>query len=269
MRFFILTLFFLHSVPGSFAQQVADWDAYVMYVNLKPVSIVVDLGLKAKVPVRDHPIVVIIRTKLRQPDPNGQPGKEERATLDQMENRLDSSLTASSGSIYAGRFTQRGLREFYFYTMDSVGFLQGVQTAMSQFPEYQFLCQAKADPPWEHYLQVLYPPDKEYEGILSRRQVDQLAASGDGLRSPRRIDHQLAFATRSGREAFLREASSRGFQTDSQEDGPESENMKFIVNIYKVDIPDYAFVDRVVLPLWEAARAQKGQYRGWETKVAR
>ena len=269
MRIFIGCLFTLLSVPPCFAQHTPDWDNYVMYVNQKPVSIVVDLGLKAQVPLRDHPYVVIVRTKLLKAEANGQPGKEERATLDRMENRLDSALEASSGAIYAGRFTQRGLREFYFYTIDSVGFLKGVESAMSQFPEYQFLCQAKADLQWEHYLQVLYPPEKEYEGILSRRQVDELANRGDRLRSPRRIDHHLAFATRSGRDAFLRDANTRGFQSAGLEDGPESENMRFFLHIYRNDTPGYIFVDQVVLPLWEAARAQKGQYRGWETVVAR
>jgi hypothetical protein len=66
---YIYTIFFLISSFLSNAQKnISDWDAYLMEVNNKPVSIIVDLGLAAVAPQKERPYVVIVRTKILQPE---------------------------------------------------------------------------------------------------------------------------------------------------------------------------------------------------------
>ena len=270
MRFFLLFgLWAVFFIPARSQSYQSNWENYVMEVNRKPVSVVVDLGLKSLAPIRDRPYVVIVRTKLLSPEPSGQPGQEEMERLDAMEDQLVSQLSRHSGAFYAGRFTQRGLREFYFYALDSVGYLTGVQTAMSGFPEYQFLCQAKEDRSWQNYLQVLYPSEKDMEAILHRRQIDLLAQKGDGLNKSRRIDHFFYFPSRSKREEFMRNLSAENFQLASMEDGDEGESMRYSLQLFRNDIPDYRQVNGLFMPLWERARKFQGRYAGWETYVVK
>jgi uncharacterized protein (TIGR01619 family) len=268
MRIFLfltpLMLFFSLSDAQSYQ---GNWESYVMEVNRKPVSVVVDLGLRPAVPMKDHPYVVILRTKILSPEANGQPGASERERLDAMEDQLVTQLNRYCGAIYAGRFTQRGLREFYFYALDTVGYLMGVQTAMAGFTEYQFLCQAKEDRAWENYLQVLYPSEKDLEMIMQRRQVDLLVRKGDALLRSRRIDHYFYFPTKSRREDFLRSISGDKFQIGDMNDETGNTELPYALHLFRDDIPSYRNIRQLFMPLWENARKYGGRYDGWETFV--
>jgi uncharacterized protein (TIGR01619 family) len=269
MRIFLfLTPMMLFFSPSHAQPPQGNWESYVMEVNKKPVSVVVDLGLRSAAPMKDRPYVVILRTKILTPETNGQPGPGERERLDAMEDQLVNQLSRYSGAIYVGRFTQRGLREFYFYTLDTVGYLKGVQTAMSGFTEYQFLCQAKEDKAWENYLQVLYPSEKDLEMITQRRQVDLLARKGDALVKMRRIDHYFFFPTKSRREDFLRSISGDKFQLGGMEDASsDTRDLPYALHLFRDDVPSYRNIRQLFMPLWENARKFGGRYDGWETFV--
>jgi hypothetical protein len=268
MRIFLLIASFLILfAPVTGQSYQSNWDNYVMQVNQKPVSVVVDLGLKQVAPMKERPFVVIVRTKIISPESNGQPGKKERARLDEMEESLEKQLARYCGALYAGRFTQRGIREFYFYVLDSIDYLKAVRTAMAGYTEYQYLCQSREDRNWENYQQVLYPAERDLEGILNRRQIDQLVSKGDLLRSPRRIDHHFVFPSKTKREEFIRSMTREKFLLASIEDGQEGGDMPFALHMYRDDIPDYSSIGLLFLPLWDNARKLQGRYTGWETFV--
>jgi hypothetical protein len=269
MRIFLLLtlLCSLHPVHALFAQE--DWDNYVMEVNRKPVSVVVDLGLKKNAPMADRPNVVIVRVQLAAPEPSGQPGKAELDKLELMENSLESTLRRQLGAIYAGRFTQRGIRELYYYVLDTVGFREQVNMVMAGFRDYPYLCQAREDRSWTNYLQVLYPSDKDLEIIMNRRLLDELSAKGDGLTSPRRIDHFFLFPTPAKREEFLRARLRDGYLLAEMDELPEGDALRYSLHIHRDDTPSYAVIASLFLPLWEEARKSQGRYTGWETFVVR
>jgi uncharacterized protein (TIGR01619 family) len=266
--FLILTLLScLHPVSSLFAQE--DWDNYIMEVNRKPVSVVVDLGLKKNAPMADRPNVVIVRVQLAAPESNGQPGKAELGKLELMENGLENTLRQQMGAIYAGRFTQRGIRELYFYVQDTLGFREQVGTVMAGFRDYPYLCQAREDRSWTNYLQVLYPSDKDLEIIMNRRLVDELSAKGDGLTTPRRIDHFFRFPSQAKREEFLRARLQDGYLLENMDVLPEGDALRYTLRIHRDDTPSYAVITSLFLPLWEAAKKSQGRYTGWETFVVR
>jgi hypothetical protein len=261
---FLLISFCFHN---SIAAQ-SDWESYVMQVNQKPVSVVVDLALKARADTRKtRPFVVIFRTKLLSPDASGQPAAEERPRLDEMENKLEAELLKSNGAVYAGRFTQRGLRELYFYTLDTIQFRTTLERALAGYPEYKWLCQAKLDAEWSHYGEVLYPSERELELILNRRQIEELVEKGDPLTAIRRIDHYFYFKTRTGRDEFIRSIGEEGFQIASMNEDGKDENRPFTLQIYRDDKPGYPFIQSILIPLWERARKYQGRYDGWKTEV--
>jgi uncharacterized protein (TIGR01619 family) len=265
MRYIYFAIFFIITIPSSAQKSTADWDAYLMEVNKKPVSIIVDLGLASSAPQKTRPFVVIIRTKLLDPDANGMPGKIESKRLEQMENLLEEQMNSKTGAVYAGRYTQRGLREFYFYTLDTADYFFAIKTALAGFTDYQWLCQAKEDKSWTNYFTVLYPPPLEFEKIQNRRLVDLLRDKGDGLKEVRRIDHFAYFKTKSKREDFLRSSGMESFIIAEIPDTSENTAWPYKVHFYKDDVPDYTFIERVLIPLWERAKQFQGHYDGWET----
>jgi hypothetical protein len=269
MRLFLTIAFLICFSPFSLLLAQEDWDNYIMEVNRKPVSVVVDLGLKKNAPMADRPHVVIVRVQLAAPESNGQPGKAELGKLELMENGLESTLRRQMGAIYAGRFTQRGIRELYFYVLDTVGFRGTVGTVMGGFRDYPYLCQAREDRSWTNYLQVLYPSDKDLEIIMNRRLLDELSAKGDGLRTPRKIDHFFLFPTQATREEFLRARLRDGYQLGGMDELPEGNALRYTLRINRDDTPSYGVIPTLFLPLWEEARKSQGRYTGWETYVVR
>ena len=269
MRYIYTGFFLISSFLSSAQKNISDWDAYLMEVNNKPVSIIVDLGLATVAPQKERPFVIIIRTKILQPEANGLPGKSESARLDEMENKLVEQLGSKTGSVYTGRYTQRGLREFYFYALDTLDYVFAVRSALAGFSEYQWLTQAKEDKKWTNYFTVLYPPPIEMEKIQNRRLVDILKSKGDLLKEPRRIEHFFYFKTKSKREDFLRSPGIESFSIDEIPEATEKTALPYMLHLFKDDVPDYSFIDRVLIPLWERAKQFEGHYDGWETYLVK
>ena len=101
-----------------------------------------DLGLGQVAPIKENPFVVMLRVKLRNPDQRGMPGIEEMNELDRMEGRLVELLARQIGALFAGRFTQRGIREFYFYAPDTLGYQKAINQSLFSLNEGEWLCQA-------------------------------------------------------------------------------------------------------------------------------
>ncbi len=259
-----LLFFAFNSVAQNYQ---SDWDAYVLKVNKKPVSVIVDLGIAQKAPLKERPFAILVRTRINNPDTNGLPREKENPILNQLEDSLVSHLEKKSGAIYTGRFTQRGLREFYFYALDTVDYAANVASALKTFPGYQWLCLAKFDKNWSNYFEVLYPPPREMERIQNRRVVDQLSRNGDALKASRKIDHFLFFKTKISREEFLRALKQNDFRIEDMPDEVENNAWPYKLRLSRDDIPDYSNIDKVTLYLWELAQKYKGKYGGWETYV--
>lgn len=193
------------------------------------------------------------------------PGKAEISRLDKMENLLVEQLSSKCGAVYTGRYTQRGLREFYFYTLDTLEYFLAIKSAMAGFTDYQWLCQAKDDKSWTNYFTVLYPPPVELEKIQNRRLVDLLKQKGDALKEPRRIEHFFYFKSKSKRDEFMRSSGMENFSVAEIPEALETGAFPYMLHLYKDDVPDYNFIENIIIPLWERARQFQGKYDGWET----
>lgn len=264
IRFHLTFLLILAVLRLPAQQHESDWDAYVMEVKGKPVSILVDLGLAEKAPMKDRPFAVVVRTKLRQPGTDGQPILQEMPILDSMEEAIIRRLGRAIGAIYAGRFTQRGLREFCFYALDSVGYADALLTAFRSFPDYEWLGKAVADKEWSNYFDMLYPPPDQLDRMKFRRQSDQLRQEGDPLKVPRPIEHLIRFKTRTSRDQFLRQTPISGLTIAALPEMPEeTETLPFPVRLRDIAIPDYRYIEEKIIPLKLKARAFNGRYVGW------
>jgi uncharacterized protein (TIGR01619 family) len=256
-------------LPGARSQPVPeDWDNYIISVNNHPVSIVVNLALKEKAPLKERPFVIILRTKYNLSDPNGFPAPEISGTLDSIEFDLEARLKSSHGAIYAGRFTQRGLREFYFYALDTVQYLAACASVMDHYRSFPWLSKALADKTWSNYFEVLYPGAAELEKIENRRMIETLKQKGDPLKTARKIDHVLYFKTPSGRQSFLRALELTEVAIDEMPaEKTEWGEYGFRLKISRSDIPDNMTMNKLTIYLTELSSKYSGIYGGWQTYV--
>lgn len=244
----------------------SDWDAYLMQVEGRPVSVVVDLGLRRVAPLADKPYATLIRTRLLRPQANGLPGSVDSARLDSLEERLVEWLEKARGDIYAGRFTQRGIRTFHFFTGDTSGQAAALHAAFASFPEYAWLARSVADSAWSNYLDALYPPPRELELIRDRRLVERLQRQGDPLTRPRSVEHFLRFPSKTSRMEFLRQPGMEAFTVAEMPEADSSrKDLPYLLHLRRDDTPDMRFIDRVVMPLRDKALRMRGRYEGWET----
>ena len=91
-----------------------DWDTYVMDVENKPVSVMVDLAFGVSPEAKERPNAIIIRLKLLSVLKNGMPSDKEVKVLNEMEDSLVEKLSGSLQAKYVGRYTASGVRDFLF-----------------------------------------------------------------------------------------------------------------------------------------------------------
>ena len=266
--FLLICIVFQSSASAQVYPQ--DWDNYIISVNDRPVSIVVNLGLKEKAPISGRPYLVILRTKYSDRDDNGFPGEGSRPELENMENELEEALTRTNGAIYAGRFTQRGIREFYYYALDTLDYMRPCNEVMKKYAGFPWLAKALYDKNWANYFEVLYPPDPELEKIENRRMVKYLEGKGDDQRKARIIEHLMLFKTQGNRKKFLESFTMPGFAvTEMPVEKTESEDFPFRLVMTREDKPDVVRMDAVTLHLLQLCKKNNGRYQGWTTYVVK
>ena len=66
--------------------------------------------------------------------------------------------------------------------------------------------------------------------------------------------------------SFIDAATDLGFQVRSQADEPD-EDGRYVLQVFRIDVPGYAAIDAVTLPLFDLATLRNGAYDGWESVV--
>ncbi|MCE2847954.1 MAG: DUF695 domain-containing protein [Chitinophagaceae bacterium] len=262
-RFLYFLAIFL-SGPVFSQKIVHDWENYVVSLNGKPVSINVDLGLASIAPVREDSFVIILRVKINQLDARGMPTDVEAEQLLKMEDALVTLLARQSGATLAGRFTQRGIREFYFYAPDTLGFRKGVNQSMQPFSDHEWLSQAKKDPKWENYFTVLYPGKLDKFRIESRRNLAELSRAGLLRQGPILADYFFEFQELESIKKFLSSPSMTGFEIISLPNKPGEVNQAFVLVLRKKVEPDYPWIESHLVPLFNDAVKNRGVFLGWQ-----
>lgn len=248
-------------------QHVEDWAFYLSSVDSNTASILLDLGLQKILPVNDLNYLAYITLDLLNAGENGLGTKEEFEKLQDIESTLELSLSASNQSIYAGRITSNGQREFYFYTADTLSFENICLGVVNDFQNYNFRIGFKIDAAWEIYQKVLYPNPEAMQSIQNARGIENLVNSGDALKSKRKISHWIYFKSELGRSDFEIEISKNGYQTEALY-RDESDNIyPFVIEVSRNDYVNFESIDELVLPIFRMAKKFDGDYDGWETSI--
>ena len=241
-----------------------DWDFFPLLVDDQPASIFVDLGIRENAPLKSHPIMAYLRVRMLRPREDGLSSQDEFEELIGLEDKVTSSISHDGTSIYVGRNTSSGNRDFYFYTNDPASFEIVARAAMRGFPAYQHETGARPDPTWKTYFEFLHPSKRSMRMIWNRRVCEQLEIRGDNLNHERLIDHLVLLPSLEAQLAFARGVSAKGFSVDSLPNEPGNEG-QFSVEFSRTDRP--AQIDDVVLELFDEVTRLGGIYDGWGCHV--
>ncbi|MES2318008.1 MAG: DUF695 domain-containing protein [Pseudomonadota bacterium] len=241
-----------------------NWDFYFCNVDHKPGSIFVDLGALELLPVATHPVMAYLRLRMCTPRPDGLSSNEEYDRLLAIEHALE-KLCVEGDTIYVGRCTTNGCRDFYFYTVEGLAWDELIGAFMAAFPDYQFQVGCRDDPSWSSYCSFLYPNEATRHGMRNRRVCTELERHGDPLLVAREIDHWAYFPEVNGRDKFVAKTVQLGFAvrglSTSEHDGMHC------AQLWRLDLPNMSDIDDVTLPLFDLAAESGGQYDGRESVV--
>ena len=250
--------------------QTDNWDNYIVAVNDKPVSIVVNLGLKELAPVKERPFAIVLRVKYPEMDDRGFPVESLADELNQIESELETVFQKTNGAWYAGRFTQRGLREFYFYALDTIGYVRASTSVLQKHSKFPWLVKAVYDKDWTNYFEVLYPHNEEREKMENRKIIDELQKKGDKADKQRPVDHTIFFKTDWFRRAFLKELGEPGFKViEMPAEKTEKGDYPFKLVITRTDRPEIQHMNDLTITLSKLAQKNSGRYDGWSTYVVK
>lgn len=108
---------------------------------------------------------VFIKLKIERDD--GLSHDDEFEDLGAYEDELVSAID-SSKTVYIGRITTQGMRQFYFYSSDVSLFEKQVTSSAGRSPNYLYQIGNKFDPNWDQYKTVLYPGKHGLQQISAR-----------------------------------------------------------------------------------------------------
>ncbi len=242
-----------------------NWKPYLCNVNSKLASILVNLGLRAAVPITSKPWLLWVWVYFRSPRADGLSDGKEVPTLYKIEDALTLCVSRECRAILTGRITTDCRREFYFYGETKHGFRKAVVEALTGFEGYKFDLGDKQDPPWDQYLNVLYPSPDDLQRIANMDLLDELVKRGDVLTVPRKVQHWMSFRSEQSRALFREAATGGGYEivgeTDSDGEFP------YGISATRTQSIEKNLIDQTVIELLRLCLTFNGDYEGWEPPV--
>ena len=237
---------------------MADWVFYpYTTASGDPGSVLMDQEAARGVRPRDFRHRAVLQVDLRRPRSDGLSTPEEAKTLSVIEDQVVPLVCADGRSLFVGRTTASGRRDFYFYTGEPASLEADVRAAMARHKGYTYELAIAEDAGWSSYFDVLRPTGEQMSFIMNRRVRDDLAQQGDDGTAPRAIDHLVKALTAEARDVFVAIVEDDGFTilaTEPDENG-------FRVNFSRVDRADE--IDTVSGPLFALCEKLGAIYDGW------
>lgn len=247
--------------------QTQDWDFYFTNIDDKPASIGLNLALHDTAPIANKTYCFWIILGLQQSDSLGFPLERENATLNKIEDELELFLEKKSETIYAGRTTSAGQRQFYFYSkgIDSVDVF--IEDFFRNYSQYKYKLGQRYDDQWEVYFGLLYPSQLDLQLIYNQRIVEALAENGDNPDLSHHIDHWFSFEKKKDLNDFIKALQRKDFIIEKNEVDKTAKTHPYTLQISEENKTDLDTIDNSVLQLFELVEKHNGVYGGWETFV--
>jgi len=243
-----------------------EWDFYPCRVDDANASISLNLWFERAAPLPSADTLYWVRFHMRDIGPHGMGTSTEADILDPIADQLV-TRAEELGCYYVGRLRSDGLWSLFLYgPADQLDPLRVLASDSKELDSRQVELGSKHDPGWDYYRGFLLPSDERRQWMQDRRTVEVVEQHGDPLLEPRLIDHWAYFPTAEGRETFISEARSEGFEIDE----PlyvEDRERPYGGRVHRVDRVDLEAIHEVVMKLFGIAERAGGRYDGWETVV--
>ncbi len=239
-----------------------NWELYYCRVDDKPAYIFFDINISNEVDKSKYPYLGYVKVILNEPSEEGLPTDAEFESLVKIEGHLRTVLTQNGSAVYVGRNSSDGYLVYYFYLSSENSWEAQAKLAMNNFQQYKFESGKQDDQDWSIYLDFIYPSDRDWETIKSRRVCENLYKNGDTMQKEREIDHWLYFENSIKRETYIAKVEHLGYQVRSKME-PDSVNPRYGLQVYHTATPS----PYVSLELYDLALECDSEYDGWETEI--
>src|SRR5215469_1539338 len=142
-----------------------EWGFYPCQVDGEPASIYLNMGIGRVAPLADFGTAARLRLRMNNPRPDGLSSHEEYDKLTAIEDALKEEIERNSATIYVGRNTSGGCRDFFFYTGDENAFHAAASAVIARFNNYRTETELWPDGEWRFYFDFLYPDDDQKQVI--------------------------------------------------------------------------------------------------------
>jgi uncharacterized protein (TIGR01619 family) len=243
-----------------------DWDIYTCHIEDKPAIIGLDLDLRRFAPLSKKPYAIYVSVYLNHPRADGFPQGDEFSVLGEIEDCLVQQLETTLQAHFVGRTISDGVRDYYFYTANTLLHDKYISDAMIQFPTYRYDYGVKEDKTWELYFDFLLPDVQEFQRIQNRKVLRTLKEHGDISGKPRQIDHWVYFSAETERELYVQQVMRLGFVIEGRPVDKKG-TQPYGLQLSRNDRTDEESIDAAVMLLWELAQELNARYDGWETVI--
>lgn len=243
------------------------WNAYFGYINDKPATVALDMGVTEEVNIEDYQTVVIIKLQLKNPDERGFPSEFESKLLEKINNDIDNLINLNR-YLNVGRQTSDGFREHIYYTSENdPKMLLKAADQVLRSNKYEFeVYSIDEEELWECYFEYLYPNRYQMQHIDNADILEHLNKLGDKLVLPRAVEHWIHFNDQNKMNEFINTIKTEGFIIEKRSSNLD-EDFEFTLLISRIDKVDFDSIDELTDFLIEVSESFDGEYDGWETLV--
>lgn len=243
------------------------WQSYSCFIEGHPTLIEVDSEIGEEAPLKKYTKFISLEVFLKKPDENGLACEAEISELEKLKEKLLEKI--EKAGVFVGTNTAQDSKDFLFYATENNTLAEQLSKFMKEYQKgYEFKVDEETDTNWERYFGTLYPSEEDWQSIVNKEVIRQLAEHGDALTESREIDHWIYFVEQKDQSRFVKKAKEQGYQVRKNLTAEkERDGFPFGVQLYRDDIPSYEVIDKIVFELYELAEKYNGDYDGWETSV--
>jgi hypothetical protein len=261
-----LILFTILLCSKSISQEKKEWNNYKFIKNGTIASVVINLGVNDKAPLKEFPYLVINEFNLRTCDSLGRPDLEELSYfIDHIYITLEDVLYRTVNPHEVGIFTYQCKRMFYSYVSDTINLRDSINTNLKKnYPDYSYNIKLQLDKDWTVYKNELYPNKYNYELMLSENKLMKLHRADVNDKQPIKYDFHIYFKSKSNIDKFLKITNEKKIKFEDIKK-TKSDLGQYLLTISAEKEFNAIFVTDLVFWLKDKAPLFKGKYGDWDS----
>jgi len=241
----------------------AHWEAFETEIDGTPVWIVFNETAARELPRLDLPNLLRVQAGF-ETTPEGLPRPECEERLQELESELENWIEAIGGR-YVAQVTEPGWRTMFFYVSCGQEEAENLVRRIALRRDMELGFRMQPDAANKVYYQMLLPTADERRRMRDLAAISELAAMGDDLSRPRKLEHLAHFTNRNQAIAFANWARKNGLAVDGIL-SPGGERPHFTLQFSQIMAPLPENLDSATAAIHHMAGQLGGIYEGWQAR---